>query len=290
LFSFSVEASDVSGRLDRRKFALLIEAAPQFPGEPGGPYIPVTPDDPDEPEPLDDMSPISEIIETLNGSLRGVRAGIAMGVSDCVENVRRPDVIFIPRDAPAAVMDGCINLRDSFEMIISLDKNSAADSLGLTLFIDIAGIDGFERWRSIVPFNRADMLSGMGVKLIYEFVDCQPGGEGFLTLVGGGGALSWHEAVDAGVVSLSKDGITLNYVVKDAAGELSVVGSALVIPDGRRDFRLEDPVWLICPEVPSKRPDEHSAGSGGCGASSAAWAAGSVAAAALLAGRRRGQN
>jgi hypothetical protein len=239
------------------------------------------------------MYPISEMIEALNGGLRGIRAEAApsLGSGGCVEEARGPDVIFIPRDAPAAAIDGYFNLRGSFEMIISLDKSSSADSLGLTLFIGVAGIDGFERWGSVVPFDRAEMLSGMDVRLIYEFMSGSPGGEAFLTLVGDGGALSWREAVDAGVVVLSKDGITLNYIVKDAVGDLRVAGSALVIPDGRRDFRLEDPVWLICPSSPSEqRPDGRGGDDGGgCGANSAVSFAVCAAAAAMLAARRRGR-
>lgn len=112
--------------------------------------------------------------------------------------------------------------------------------LVLTLTIAVDGLAGFEGWAILTDDQRITLLNNAGLTLAYEYPD------GWATLVGADGVLSWAEAVKAGIVSFTDTSIVFHYATFDSSGTAPyAAANVMALPDGTKDGRIVDPVWLL---------------------------------------------
>ena len=152
----------------------------------------------------------------------------------------------------------------SDDEILALAHSAAAATMA-------AADPTFSDWASLTAAEREELLNALererGFKAVYEYVNVA--GKSTVTLIGAdsaltddnGDTLTWARAVAQGVAALDANGITVRYIVADGADEPSVHKSFIMMPDGKKDNRLIDPLWFAMndPQTPS--------GSGGVGCS-----------------------
>lgn len=159
----------------------------------------------------------------------------------------------VPRDSFAAktypdspLPNGANALAPTFSSNIPLGSSSGTVGNMLALKMGVSpGSDLIEasEWRLLSGTQRVALLETYDAYVAYEYVS--PATPGFARLVGLNGAISWNEAVSAGIVKFDADGGALNYVVVDSEGAPFAAGSVLVVPDGKTDGSIVDPVWLL---------------------------------------------
>ena len=159
---------------------------------------------------------------------------------------------FNKKTSPTTPLTGYTPLTPSFTSSVTLGSGTTGDTLALKYSVDVSSQAGFENWNNLSDNEKIALLNNLNVIFAYEYNDGT-----WKTLTGEGGVLSWSAAFSAGIVSLTDTGIVLNYAVTDATGDPSANGSVMVIPDGVKDNKIIDPVWLmkkgvVLPVLPAK--------------------------------------
>lgn len=275
-------------------------------GSGGGTPAPRPPGENETPEAL---VPIGDLIRafndaggagdgsTLTPALR-LPSGIAQGSP--VTHVRSGDAAFEPRTAPnpggaggnppGVLLPGFVHASGSFSASIGLGEDASGDMLALSYEMRLSGKEPFAAWPGLDESGRLALLDALDARLVYEYgpdavtgqaqqASKLSGASGVLSVLAGrDGVLSWREAAAAGVVRFTNTGLVLQYAVTDREAEPFAGGGFMIIPDGRRDGRLSDPVWLLIrqetgPETPEEPASKGGGGCGGLPGASGAWGA-----------------
>jgi hypothetical protein len=202
---------------------------------------------------------LSNLLTDLNSGLDGLRIDVILDVSGEGTPITMlpPENVSLTPRGKNEVGGGYAALADSFSISVALNDGIQGDRLALSCAIDLTGAEGFADWPDLEQAERTRRLGESGLSVVYE----HDGGARFTTLAGEGGFLTWQGALNSGCAAYTTDGIVLRYVVTDGdEPPYAAAGGAFVIPDGARDGRIEDPIWLV-------RPAERSAPYGGGGGS-----------------------
>ncbi len=204
-------------------------------GSGGGPVAP----------PSDTAQNLSTLLSTLNAALNPGASvtglsSVPSGVGTPITKAVLSNAAFAKKDAPTAAFPGHTVLTPSFSSSVTLGGDTTGNVLALKCTINMNTLPGFESWGTLTEARRAALLDSLKVIFAYEYAD-----KTWKTLVGAGGIISWADALKAGIVAFTATGLSLNYAVTDAAGDPAASGDVLVIPDGTKDSKIVDPVWLL---------------------------------------------
>ena len=152
---------------------------------------------------------------------------------------------FAKKTSPANELEGYVNLLPSFSASVVLSAGTTGNVLALSFASNLAGLEGFGNWKNLNDNERVLLLNTLNVVLAYEYASS------WVTLVGAApsgttpSTATWGEALAAGIVAFAAEGLTFNYAVLDGAGGPFAAGNLLAVPDGAKDGKLNDPVWLM---------------------------------------------
>ncbi|MDL2264719.1 hypothetical protein LJC31_08720, partial [Synergistaceae bacterium OttesenSCG-928-I11] len=200
------------------------------------------------------------IAPTTGANPDGVALAIVTTVPQAVADAVGNLIVTLPAGsvvsaeaAPTADTGGMIPLAGS----LRIDVPAAADdALALTYTVTTAKLtesdktfDGIAALSPDRQMERMNTLDAGGLRAIYEYVD-NASGTATVTLIGmdgidrDGAPLTWARALSADIVRFEDDKLKINYVVTNAAGAPTTVANFIVIPDGRADDRIKDPLWI----------------------------------------------
>jgi hypothetical protein len=92
--------------------------------------------------------------------------------------------------------------------------------------------------------DRAALLEEMGMLFANEYKDEDVAGT-WGEMVGVHCGVAWEDAMNSGIVKFSGDSVTLYYIVTDSVGAPYPAGDFMVVPDGKKNGWIVDPIWLL---------------------------------------------
>lgn len=200
----------------------------------------MTNETPPEPEIPEIKQSLESLLSHLNISLSPNVIIAPLSSRDAISMALPSSVAFTKKMLPTTPLTDYTALVPSFNAAVVLGAGVNGDILALKCTVKMSSLLSFENWKNMSDNERIAQLNVQEVIFAYEYAD-----RTWASLVGAGGILSWGDAYKAGIISFTETSMTIGYAVTDAAGKPSANGNVLLLPDGLRDNRITDPLWLM---------------------------------------------